>query len=274
MSIRQIYNVMRARLSPAAWKAALKNAALGNEAGTTLIESVCGILILTTIVVSMYAGILTAQKVLGEGDTREQQGQAAFAALERGEGETGAEQQFRLDLGGVKVSFSGQYAQAGGTDSFADGVRDMFIYWETRLKGMTKAEQVAEGYTKGYISNTALRDWIREEKYGKEWPIFPKEFFERYLTEEEKVKESGVNGLLTTPYYVQPYHSPSTTDPNINTFVFAAEKPREYWVCRLIYDHEEKAWYYRPSGSKSFTVNQDWAYIKAYIHGPEWRKLV
>lgn len=265
--------------------------------GTTLVEAVCGILILTVIVVAMYSGFLVAQRAFGDGDIREELGQEAFGTLENGEGTKDSDILLNLPLGSGKVSFKGQYTKAGGkaggttlftfdtsTVSFEDGVRNIYIYWFNRLNGMDKNQWKDEGYPASYLNNSILRNWLKDKEYGGNWPLLSADLLERYLTPEEKQKESQrVDNLLTTPTYIQPYYgfpsSPDAYNADLNTIVYASEKQggtgiRDDWNTRLVYDHDEGAWYYRPLGDKAFFVGQDWDYIKNVIHGADWRKLV
>ena len=153
----------------------------------------------------------------------------------------------------------------------------MYIYWETRLKSMTPAERKAIGFTSNTLNNSPIRNFVREKEYGGTWPILSQDFLERYLNDKDKELEAKRSeNFLNHDVYIQSYHTPVPDGNDIatNTFVFAAVHQGDNWNVRLIYDHEEKAWYYRQKGDTTAIVNKEWAVVKEMIHGPEWRKLV
>ena len=61
-----------------------------------------------------------------------------------------------------------------------------------------------------------------------------------------------------------------------DTFIFAGFGQGDNWNTRLVYDHEERVWYYRLVGrDKSDIVNMPWPALKAMIHNEaEWRGLL
>ena len=63
-----------------------KRKVLADNRGSTLVESVCGLVILALVLVTMYSAFVVAQKILREGDIREKNGQAAFEAIEKQDG--------------------------------------------------------------------------------------------------------------------------------------------------------------------------------------------
>lgn len=260
--------------------------ALQNRRGTTLIEAATGLLILTFVVVSIYSGFVVAQKIFGDGDTREEQGQDSYGKIESGSADAEGTEAVFLPLGDQKVSFRGQYVKSGdaskkavlysfetgSTSNFADNVRNTFIYWKLRIDAATPEERKELNYTSKWTDNSTMRKWLWTEIYGGNWPILPTEFLERYLTDVEKKNEQ--NGLLAGPVYVQPYNTPTVNDVEQNCFVFASTTQKDHWYIRMIYDHEEHAWYYRTAGYSSEMVGKEWAYVKAMIHTSDWRKLV
>lgn len=273
--------------------------ALGRDtAGTTLMEAVCGILILTIIVTAMYSGFLVAQKNLAKGDLREEHGQAAFETLERDEGEAGDEATLQLPLGDVHLTFKGSYSMAGGeeggatlfsfntqTVSFADGMRNMYIYWFNRIYPLPLAERKALGYPYGHMNNDLMRAFVRDKEFGGSYPVLSADLLNRYLLPSEIEKEERrADNILINTQYIQPYYNvpsvPTGANPadyykaELNTVVYASNKTSSNWNTRLIYDHEEGAWYYHSGGNVTFYINNDWSYTKNKIHGADWRKLV
>ena len=259
-----------------------------NRAGSTLVESVCGLMILALILATMYAGFVVAQKIIREGDVREENGQNAFETIEKQEAEDKTDQKLTVSIGSGSVSFSGQVVKAGSTAKgaqlysfepvtvgFEDGLRNSYIYWLKELRKMTPQQRLEAGYTYTYFNNGPYRNWLREYKYGGDWPTLSPDFLRRYLTAGEIVRESKSDGLLVRPVYVQPYLIPPVTSYD-DTFIFAGFNQVENWNTRLVYDHDEHAWYYRLSmADKADIMNQDWAAVKAMIHDEtQWRKLV
>ncbi len=51
-----------------------KRKVLADNRGSTLVESVCGLVILALVLVTMYSAFVVAQKILREGDIREKTG--------------------------------------------------------------------------------------------------------------------------------------------------------------------------------------------------------
>lgn len=140
---------------------------------------------------------------------------------------------------------------------------------------MTPQQRLEAGYTYSYINNSPFRNWLREYKYGGSWPTLSPDFLRRYLTPEEIERESKADGLFAKPVYVQPYLIPPVTSYD-DTFIFAGFGQGDNWNTRLVYDHEECAWYYRLVGrDKSDIVNMTWPALKAMIHNEaEWRGLL
>ena len=92
-----------------------KRKVLADNRGSTLVESVCGLVILALVLVTMYSAFVVAQKILREGDIREKNGQAAFEAIEKQETDQEEELRLTLPIGGNSVSFSGRVVTAGET---------------------------------------------------------------------------------------------------------------------------------------------------------------
>ena len=242
--------------------------------GMTLMESICGLAILTVVLATIYGSFLVAQRVFGDGDAAEQGGQGAFAQVELG---TASEQAYTLTLplGGRDLHLDGVLQQAGsaedgtalyafylgeaGGKDFVGNVRETYVHWKSLFDGMTPAERVAAGYPQN-SDNSSVRNWLRENIYGGTWPTMPKDFLER-------------NGLPDQTYYVQPFYEARTGggDLEANTIIFAKTEQGDGWFVGLIYDHEEKVWYRKKSGG--FTINNTWAMVKAEIHGGAWEAL-
>lgn len=257
---------------------------LKSNRGTTLVEAVCGLVILTVILVGIYAGFTVVQKVFGDGDTAEQQGLSAFSAIETGNADKQSFSPPTVTLGGKSITFTGQYVKAGDSRplysfeavnsvNYADSVRQTFIQW-TQFALTATAEEKKQYNLPGWCSNSTMRSYIWKEIYHENWPILPTEFFETYLTDAEKNKEKS--GLLAKPVYIQPYvgkyYLTSAQILEENTFVFAKTTQSDGWNINLIYDHDEHAWYYRSSSSSEMT-DKDWATVKAIIHQYPWRRL-
>ena len=265
-----------------------KRKVLADNRGSTLVESVCGLVILALVLVTMYSAFVVAQKILREGDIREKNGQAAFEAIEKQETDQEEELRLTLPIGGNSVSFSGRVVTAGETGkgarlyrfepvtvSFEESLRNNYIYWLQELRKMTPQQRLEAGYTYSYINNSPFRNWLREYKYGGSWPTLSPDFLRRYLTPEEIERESKADGLFAKPVYVQPYLIPPVTSYD-DTFIFAGFGQGDNWNTRLVYDHEERVWYYRLIGrDKSDIVNMTWPALKAMIHNEaEWRGLL
>ncbi len=245
--------------------------------GTTLLEAICGLAILTLILGAMYAGFLTARQVFGEGDQREQDGQSAFSLLEQGYVQTQSAETITLSLGSGTVTFRGSYIQSdriengvtlyqyetGTVANFADGVRNTYIYWKLLFNDMTREERVQAGYP-AWPDNSSIRNnWLLPSIYGGSWPVLPQEFLERYQ-------------IPVRTLYVQPYNTPKPVDDVLlNCFVFAGSSMGDNWSnTYLIYDHEERIWYVRKDNKTVGVANKTWAEVKAMIHTDEWRRLV
>ena len=161
--------------------------ALQSRRGTTLVEAATGLLILTFIVVSIYSGFVVAQKIFGDGDTREQEGQDSYGKIESGHADAEGAESIFLPLGDQKVSFRGQYVKSGdaskkavlysfetgSTSNFADNVRNTFIYWKQRIDAATPEERKELNYTSSMTDNSTMRGWLQKEIYGGNWPVLP-----------------------------------------------------------------------------------------------------
>lgn len=270
-----------------------------DKCGTTLVESLCGLVIISLIFVTIFSGFVVAGKIFGDGDTRENNSQGSYSDIESGEAMTYNTKMLTLNLGSQKITFQGDYIQSGeesqkaalysfetkSTSNIADNVRDTYINKQAYIAGLTQAQKLEIGYTAGNnLTNSPVRDWIRKNIYNGTWPTMPKDFLERYLTEEEKVNERKNGGLLSdsVTIYVQPYTYHLVNIPKINCYVFAGPNYGDNWNnIKLIYDHESKVWYYRyntprPEPEPKFSILREWMYVKADIQKvtDQWRPLI
>lgn len=239
--------------------------------GVTLVEASCGLLIVSMILVSIYSCFLIAQKNFGQGDEYEQAAQSNFAQLEQGEIQSASAGEISVPIGNTVLSFSGRYlsadsnGKAGAVHSFetlqnsASGVRESYIQWKLLLDQMTDVERVEAGYPR-WTDNSSLRNWIRADFYGGNWPTIPEPVL------------SGT-GLSATIYYIQPYFYSGAGDVKTNCFIFANTTQGNNWNASLIYDHTEQAWYRRIDNRTFGVVNMTWSQISAEIHTSAWVKL-
>nr|WP_243108493.1 hypothetical protein [Maliibacterium massiliense] len=111
-----------------------------------------------------------------------------------------------------------------------------------------------------YPNNDRFRTYLLQKKFGGSWPTIPEAIRSAY----------NITSKEDAPLYIQPY-SVDPTDPS-QAFVYASTVPGNgNWNTNLVYDHEEKTWYYNPKGT--FSCTMPWAQVKARIHSDGWQAL-
>lgn len=254
---------------------------LANQRGNTLMEASIGLLILTVILVAIYAGFVTTAKILHEGDEVLQAGQDAFAALETDAGTGGAEQSLTISTDDITINLRGSYQMSQdaktGVTLYSFGSKSYDLIAEKMLaeaqelydqmNAMTSSERKSHGYPE-WLSNDTFRSWFLTNHHGDTYPTLDQEIPAQVLEEY---------GLDSTTYYIQPYFDVYGLDSSGDLTIWAKADQAGGWNAVLLYDPDEHAWYTGPiRNDRHATIgiaNLSWTEIKALMTVHNWERI-
>lgn len=267
---------------------------LKNTNGMTLTEVIAGMAILGIASLVLLSGFLTALAILDRGNAIHNAGQLAAGVIDGGTDTQGRMEQ-QMVYGPVRlqipeaIDIYGRYltvSDKGDTGvvhkafspnlkGMEDAMYDLMAAQIDLFYSMNASQRTAYGM-KSWLDNINMRHVLIDHNYGGEWPVVP-DYVIQAIPQDVLNSRVGDKTL-----YLQCYMYPLVNKSDLKSefydpypLIYAHTGQDNSWSVWLIYDHEERQWYYNHRYAYSIADHATWSIVKAEIHNTArgWKPL-